>query len=901
MSNNSRLSLHVMALLFVMLCCSVVANATHNRAGEITFRHIAGLKYEVTINTYTEIGGSQADRPFLPIDWGDNSGPDSIARQPNPVQITSAIQRNVYIKTHEFAGPGRYILAVEDPNRNAGINNIPNSVAVPFYIESELVIDAFAGHNNSVKLLNAPIDFACVGFPFVHNPSAYDPDGDSLAFSLVEPKGFNGVVIPGYTFPAAANGLTIDPLTGELVWDYPLTSGEYNVAILVEEYKNGIRVGEVLRDMQITVGPPCQHRPPVFDVIPPLCVTAGENAGFNVTADDAGDGTQIRDGSSVTLSASGGVFLINDPAEFEIVSGGIKPVGRFFWETNCNHVRKLPYQVVFKAVDNGVPNLSSFETTTIEVVAPAPENLAATPDRNSITLSWDATSCSNAMGYKIYRRLGGTGFVPDNCETGVPNELGYTLIATTEDVNLTTFVDNDEGKGLILGLQYCYLITSYFEDGAESYASEEICMHLKKELPVITNVSVDSTSFDAGEMFVAWSKPTEHDTIVYPGPYRYVIRRKVWNETYITIDSTESINDTLYTDVNLNTTENEYSYIIDMYDLSNGRTFMGPSVPASSLYLNSLAQDNQLVLQWSEEVPWLNRRYVVYKENETTATFDVLDTVSTSFYIDDSLTNGVDYCYKIESIGEYLVPGLIKPILNFSQVHCNAPIDTVAPCPPLMEIEGFSCAELNENYSQTNPPCADDGQVRENLIRWSNPNEQCDDVDDVVAYKVYFKSRYELPYELIHTAMSATDTVFRHVRDENSIAGCYVVTAIDSFGNESSFEDSVCIDNCPIYVLPNVFSPGNNDGHNDYFRPFPYCFVESIHFQVMNRWGAVVFETNDPDINWDGINQQTGQVAAEGVYYYVCEINREQLNGPERRIIKGFIQLFQEGHGRGSN
>jgi gliding motility-associated-like protein len=889
------------SIVLLLLCCTALsARATHNRAGEITFRHITALKYEITVTTYTEIGGSQADRPFLPIDWGDNSGADSIARLPNPKQINASIQQNVYIKTHEFSGPGRYTLAVEDPNRNAGINNIPNSVAVPFYIESELIIDAFAGHNNSVRLLNAPIDFACVGFPFVHNPSAFDPDGDSLHFSLVEPKGFNGIVIPGYTFPNASRSISIHPTSGELLWDHPLISGEYNIAILVKEFKNGIKVGEVLRDMQITVGPPCQHRPPVFDALAPLCVTAGDDVQFQVSADDAADGLQGKDGSTVNLSASGGVFLIPSPAKFELVSGGIKPVGQFFWETACANVRKSPYQVVFKAVDNGVPNLSSFQSVEIEVVAPAPEQLTTEPQKNSVLLTWEKSACDNAIGYRIYRRLGGTGFVPAQCETGVPERLGYELITTTNSIETVRFLDDDESKGLILGLQYCYLITAIFEDGAESYASKEVCASLKKELPVITNVNVDSTSFNDGVINVAWSKPTEHDTVVYPGPYRYLLRRKFWNDDFIVIDSTATINDTLYDDKGLNTEENEYTYIIDMYDLSDGRTFMGSSVAASSLYLNSLAEDNKLVIQWSENVPWINRRYVLYKKNSQTDVFEMVDTVTSSSYVDDSLSNGVTYCYKLESIGEYLVPGLIKPILNFSQIHCNVPIDTVPPCAPIATIDAFGCGETNEQESYRNPPCASDDGGRINTLSWTNPNTHCGGEDeDVVAYKVYFKPQHDMPYELIHTALNAKDTIFEHIRG-NSIAGCYVVTAIDSFANESVFKDSLCVDNCPVYVLPNVFSPGNNDGYNDYFKPFPYCFIESVNFKLLNRWGMVIFETTDPDINWDGINQKTGQIAAEGVYYYVCEINRERLNGSERKIVKGFVQLFQEGTSKGT-
>ena len=71
-----------------------------------------------------------------------------------------------------------------DPNRNGSVINIPNSINQPFYIETVLVINPFIGVNSSPKLLNTPIDNGCVGYPFYHNPGAYDEDGDSIAYEL---------------------------------------------------------------------------------------------------------------------------------------------------------------------------------------------------------------------------------------------------------------------------------------------------------------------------------------------------------------------------------------------------------------------------------------------------------------------------------------------------------------------------------------------------------------------------------------------------------------------------------------------------------------------------------------------------------------------------------------------
>ena len=113
----------------------------------------------------------------------------------------------------------------------------------------------------------------------------------------------------------------------------------------------------------------------------------------------------------------------------------------------------------------------------------------------------------------------------ERTETGVPEYTGYKLIHTSSTANDTVFRDDNDGVGLIPGIDYCYIITTIFNDGAESYASEEVCTSLKKDVPIITNVSNDSSNLIAGRAFIAWSKPTELDTVQTPPPYQYIVKR----------------------------------------------------------------------------------------------------------------------------------------------------------------------------------------------------------------------------------------------------------------------------------------------------------------------------------------------------------------------------------------
>ena len=365
-----KLLLSISFILFAMF----QTMATHNRAGEITFEHIQNLTYKITVITYT-YKPSPADRPELPILWGDATS-DTIARDHFVDFPGGLMRKSVYIGNHTYGGAGTFIISLLDPNRNGGIINIPNSVNVPFYIETKLTINPFIGPNSSPVLLIPPIDNACLHKPFIHNPGAYDKDGDSLSYKLVHCKGANGSAIGGYVYPSASTTFSINPTTGDLLWDSPVTSGEYNVAILVEEWRYGVKIGSVLRDMQINVVQ-CNNDPPVIADIADTCIEAGSLIQFNVIATDINN-------DYITLTGTGGPLLLpNNPAIFpQPIIGKGSVTSPFSWQTTCSHVQKYPYTVTFKATDDGhgTPvDLVDIETFYIKIIGPAPKNLTATP------------------------------------------------------------------------------------------------------------------------------------------------------------------------------------------------------------------------------------------------------------------------------------------------------------------------------------------------------------------------------------------------------------------------------------------------------------------------------------------------------------------------------------------
>jgi len=78
---------------------------------------------------------------------------------------------------------------------------------------------------------------------------------------------------------------------------------------------------------------------------------------------------------------------------------------------------------------------------------------------------------------------------------------------------------------------------------------------------------------------------------------------------------------------------------------------------------------------------------------------------------------------------------------------------------------------------------------------------------------------------------------------------------------------------CAVF-MPNAFSP-NGDGLNDIFRAKVHDAVTDFRLAVYGRWGQLVFETNNPQMGWDG--SQKGQGLPSGSYLWVCTYTDSKL------------------------
>ena len=938
--------------LFLLICA--VSNATHNRAGQLTFEHVSGDTYKFTQeHFFWTPSAATIQRTSLAVSWGDGSRPDRIPRV-FIEEIADEYTRCLYIAEHTFPGPGVYTIVIEDPNRNAGVDNIPNSVSVFYANKTIFAIDPnFGAPNNSPTFPNYPRDKAAVGRRFVHNPGSgeRDAEGDLLTYALDTCLRERGVRIETYRLPETSNELYVDARTGDFVWDAPVKEGIYNVAMRIDEWRNGYKISSIIRDMQIEVVD-TDNEPPVIEKLRDTCVIAGALIKIKINAMDPK--TEFSNGDRIVLTASGD--LINeDKAELTDFEEWFDEEGNshisawFVWETTPEDVRSGAYTVTFRAEDrNEDVNLVDYASLNITVIAPKVKNVDAEADKKIIDLVWDESICKHASGYEIWRRIGPVDIELDDCQTGIPAEYNYEMIATVE--KRTSYADSNEGSGgLSPGIEYCYRIVAIFEDGAKSKPSCEICATLDAGTPPIIRAHVEKIHETEGEIHVAWlEKPNTGKTGDRTGPFVYHVYYSTditiienWRRVHISEPAFAGNNDTLFihnihTDnglEELNTIKIGHFYKIGLWD-TDADEYVEDDFEdfeiASTFYPILTPSNNTVIINIGGRTPWITEEYIFFRcESSDGCIPDMLEPMHPQpephpnrpgIFVDRDVENGKQYRYRVQSNIYRVVDGIRygenDEIFNWSHIASATPEDNIPPCTPsrFALLTGESkCEEYH------------------NEIRWEYGDECFIEIDgiqipkgteDVEKFIIYFSNEITIePDKFIEIAEVYRDSpnregntyFFRH----GMLNGAYYIVAVNSqaSGGLQSERSNVLwlFDQCGVsasdFEIPNVFTP-NNDFENDWLiAHIPMCIcnedgstrhlgecgiVSKIDMRIYNRAGKLVFKTDEPCINWDGKDMDGNQTVPTGVYIYTCDIYRYRMGGVEEIVETraGFIHLY---------
>ncbi len=135
---------------------------------------------------------------------------------------------------------------------------------------------------------------------------------------------------------------------------------------------------------------------------------------------------------------------------------------------------------------------------------------------------------------------------------------------------------------------------------------------------------------------------------------------------------------------------------------------------------------------------------------------------------------------------------------------------------------------------------------------------------------------------------------FQEVNPTHSYAspGFYLVylIAYTDFGCSDTASQAVSVEEPLIYYVPNTFTP-DNDQFNQSFKPIMTQGVDIFGYQLLifNRWGEVLFESNDAEFGWDGT--YGGNIVQDGTYVWKLRYRLIGVDKPEEMM--GHVNLIR--------
>lgn len=259
----------IFVTIFIIFAFS--SKADHYYGGYISYEHIVGYEYKVTVITYADNSKENSDRDSIEIIWGDG-GKEFIQRinnLGNGETVFPGIKKNIYQGTHEYSKFGNYQLVFIDDFRPFDIFNIEagKSGTTLLYFDAIVPIEDSLSFckNNAPRFLTEPFMFGRSGEDFALSLTHYDLDGDSLVFRLIPPKAKNAYPVPGYYLP---KNVSVNSRNGLFTWKNP-PQGNYVFAYEVEEYRDGQLIGVSVADFPVFLTSEYKSKGHFSDVLSP--------------------------------------------------------------------------------------------------------------------------------------------------------------------------------------------------------------------------------------------------------------------------------------------------------------------------------------------------------------------------------------------------------------------------------------------------------------------------------------------------------------------------------------------------------------------------------------------------------------------------------------------------------
>ncbi len=374
--------------VFIGFLFTVLVNntyAAHIVGGDFSYKYVSGDSYQLKMKMYRDCGGGGAQfEQSLRVGIYDKETNKLVktVQMPRttiyPIKFNTGctspqlrcVETGVFTGTFtmpkdQFQNTQGYYVQWERCCRNDIIKNIidPGGTPMAFYMEFPSPYPAGGGLriNNSPEFLRDPLNYLCVGEAFKYDFKIYDGDGDELRMKVGVPNAggytsqfnpgqnsgpapYDDVIwAPGYSVGSPQNimdgspDLYVDNDTA-FIFLVPQQIGVYVISVVCEEFRGNVKIGEVVRELQLEVlNCPPRFKPNVTATLPGgksyVDVVVGQQICFDINATDNNNAEllkfRIDTGGLYKIIGNGATINPSD------VTGNQSITARFCWTPTC--------------------------------------------------------------------------------------------------------------------------------------------------------------------------------------------------------------------------------------------------------------------------------------------------------------------------------------------------------------------------------------------------------------------------------------------------------------------------------------------------------------------------------------------------------------------------------------
>jgi len=479
-----------------------------------------------------------------------------------------------------------------------------------------------------------------------------------------------------------------------------------------------------------------------------------------------------------------------------------------------------------------------------QIEVPVIDNVTVDLTTQDVIISWHINNPALIDGYIVKRQIFG--------ESGVVDGT-FNTVATINDRNITSYIDNGTDYGTVnpeLG-QEAYRIVAFTASGPD----------FSNLSAVASTIYLYPISFDLcnEQNTLVWTAHNDFTTNF--GGYRIYYKNKP-SDLPILLTEISSKDDTTYVHESI-TSNVDYYYYVQAYNSNNSIKTnsnvdtITTTMPAVPQIMNadyaSVETYQQVDLSFTVDENAVINSYVLLKSDSLNGPFDTLQVysqgISTINFIDNNIKSSQEKAfYKVISINT-----------------CN-----------------IESRETNVASNILLEAYADDGS-KTNILNWTNYQTWYGGVDNYQIYRSVDEGAFQMLAQVGGSATTYSDNISELVQPQyGGVVSkghfCYYVYAtegsVNPYGIVGNSKSNIsCAHQETVVHIPTAFNPYSGKTENREFKPV-ISFVNDYSLMIYDRWGGLVYKSNDPLQGWNG--SLNGIVCKKGTYVYYLKYRTKE-------------------------